>query len=257
MVKRLVVSASAISALVLASSGLAFGQARIGPGEQRGVAGAQTEFAFSLTRGGANVAVFGFNIVVTTAVAAAVEPVLKPDGQPGEIDCTVEPDLRDVLALVFDLRPAQNVFAVSFGDLSFPLTNIPRDGVVGRCKFRITTNTPPGQIPLLCDPTQGATSAADANGDDVSVTCADGVLVVEVPPTFTPTNTAAPNTPTNTPAATRAPTNTPPRTPTATVPRARDDEDDGCHIGAQSSSMMSWLLLAPVAPLVWRRRRAR
>jgi hypothetical protein len=129
--------------------------------------------------------------------------------------------------------------------------------VIGSCTIR-APSLPEGvtsaTVQLECSTGPGHTSSSDNEGNEHETNCELGLITIEVPP---PTNT-----PTNSPTATNTvppevATNTPTRTNTVPPSGGDDDDDDGCHIAAQGGSDLSWLLLAPAAILVLRRRRAK
>lgn len=258
---------SAIGALsLILNSGVVLGQVVVGPGDQTGAAGSVTEFAFSLQRNGADVAIFGFNILI--GGDEVYVPVLKERGERDEIDCTIENDLDDFINPLAFYLPDAGIIAISFGDLTFPLTHVDRDGVIGRCKFFIRIGTEPGDYPLPCDPAIGATSASDAGGNGLDIVCVNGTLRVLG---GAPTPTTWPEwTPTMGEGAERPPMR--PTTlafdPVEVFPNPWDSlisgsdvgesgERDGCNLAKQEGGGIAWALLVPAAFLTLYRRRAR
>jgi hypothetical protein len=93
---------------------------------------------------------------------------------------------------------------------------------------------------------------SDAEGNETDATGTNGsVTVAEASPTPTATATPEEPTATNTPAE---PTATATRTPRPGGGGGQDD--DGCQMVAPADASMGWILLAPAALLIWRRRRA-
>lgn len=249
--KKLIMSvliAGSLSVLPVAS----FAQVTVGLGEQTlEIGGAdEQEFVISFSGGAGEVSLWGF-VVEYDPATAAYEPIASEDGT---VNCTVEDDLGNISPLVFffpDRDPGQ--FRISYGDGSFPIAPFSRDGVVGRCPVRVLA-TEPGQFTLPC--IEGSTSASDASGSPLEVTCEDGTLNVVQRPTATFTPEASPTpTQTNTPEASNTPTNTPTNSPRPTS--SGGDDDDGCQVVAPANSSAGWLLLIPAAALIWRRRRSR
>ena len=133
---------------------------------------------------------------------------------------------------------------------------IPGGSVLYTCEVAIDSDVASGTYPLVCT-NQGA---SDPDGKAVPTDCDAGDVFVGVEPTATSTPTETPTatlTPVGNPTATV--TNTPSATPsasaTATRTRKPKDEDDGCQVVAPAESGAAWLLLLPVAALLWRRRR--
>lgn len=127
-------------------------------------------------------------------------------------------------------------------------TTIP-DGALYTCTFTVANDAAVGStIPLACS-NQGA---SDPEGGAINTFCVSGAINVQNPPTPTPTATTAP---TNTPTVPDEPTVPPTATRTNTrVPGGGGEDDDGCQVVAPASSHMTWLLFAPAALLLWRRR---
>ena len=164
----------AFAAVALVAS-TASAQVVIGPGNQSGRPGSDVEFRFSID-GSTMVSAFGFNILYAAATAPYA-PVLVA-GTTDTVDCTVESDLAaSVSPLVFSLTD-QGILAVSFGDFDFPVTVFGRTGLIARCTFHIKADATPGIVPLACDPSPAATTAADAQGADLPATCQDGTLTI-------------------------------------------------------------------------------
>jgi MYXO-CTERM domain-containing protein len=142
---------------------------------------------------------------------------------------------------------------------------IPSGSILYTCEVTIGSEVAVGTYPLVCT----NDSASDPDGNSVPTTCTAGDVIVgvqpitptitptstpSVTPTATPTVTATPNvSPTSTGTITPVPTSTVPPTPTRT--HKKNDEDDGCQVVAPSESGAAWLLLLPIAALLWRRRR--
>jgi hypothetical protein len=134
---------------------------------------------------------------------------------------------------------------------------IPSGSVLYTCEVSIASSVADGTYPLGCE----NAGASDPDGNAVATACDAGNVIVGVQPTVTSTPRPS-NTPTETPTATPegvpTATNTPAAPPTATATRTRGpkkDEDDGCQVVAPATGGEAWLLLLPVAALLWRRRR--
>lgn len=133
------------------------------------------------------------------------------------------------------------------------------DGDLASCTFGIAVGTPAGTAALEID-----VALADAAGQAVPATVADGAIIIDVPlptPTVTLTPTVTPTatvtlTPTLTPIP--IPSDTPTSTPTATrfVPIVIADNVDGCAVTPPGSGS-ALPLLGGLALLLTRRRRQR
>ena len=182
-------------------------QVLVGPGQQSGHAGEVVDFSFSMS-GDTSASAYGFNILYDPNSAVFV-PVLT-EGTTDTVDCTVAADLASHIdALVYSF-PDRGFIAVSFGDFSFPITSIGREGVIGTCKFMIKPGTSLAVVPLECDTSSGATTASDPNGNDIPAGCQNGTLTIQpqgtsaTPTAETPTATIPPP-----PSVTATPANPP------------------------------------------------
>ncbi len=136
---------------------------------------------------------------------------------------------------------------------------IPTGSVLYTCTVSIGSAVEDGSYPLACI----NDGASDPDGNAVSTSCDAGDVIVGVQP-ITPTNTPTPTpTVTTTPNGTVTSTATvtpPPPTATASATSTRtrkpkSNDDDACQVVAPAESGAGWLLLLPVAALLWRRRR--
>jgi hypothetical protein len=118
------------------------------------------------------------------------------------------------------------------------------------CEFSIPIDAT-GMIPLA----NSNCGASDPAGGALETNCVGGSITVDQGPeppsvTMTPTDgTPPPPRPTST-ARTRKPTAT-----RHGDPGNFDDDDDACQVAASSGSHLGWVILAPAALLVLRRRR--
>jgi MYXO-CTERM domain-containing protein len=165
--------------------------------------------------------------------------------------CVVNPGINKG-GTAFSFQPSGSVKALV---LALDNTDaIPTDSVLYTCQVAIGADVENGTtIPLTCS----EPGASDGEGNPVLVECSDGlVTVAEATPTPTsePTSTNTPDspTPTDTPDASPTPTNTSTNTPTRTPSRV---DDDSCAIVAPESTSTGWMLLLPMAGLLWLRRR--
>jgi MYXO-CTERM domain-containing protein len=131
------------------------------------------------------------------------------------------------------------------------------DGDLATCTFGIALGTPAGTAALEID-----VALANAAGQGVPATVADGAIIIDAPqptptitttPTITSTATVT-RTPTVTP--TPMPSDTPTNTPTATrfVPTVIADNVDGCAVGTPGNGSALPLLGAILLALTRRRR---
>jgi CSLREA domain-containing protein len=175
-----------------------------------GVPGQQVSFSVTLSAQGA--------LAVSAMAKATFDGINIPvvaleDGSP---DCTVNPDIRK--SFIFNFEPLDCVGAACTGVSAFifPTSQrvpIPDGSTVYTCRVMIAATAPVGEYPiLLSDVVLG-----NAEGDSLpNVSSMNGKIIVEAPPTPTPTDTATPtDTPTETP--TETPTQTATATPTPTV----------------------------------------
>lgn len=202
-----------------------------------------------------------------TAEVAATENVLSFAPETQIARCTVNPDInRDASA--FSLSPSGcapgvdcesiKALVLSFTDLS-PLedgtllyscdvVSVPA-GSAAAVVSGASTGTAEGTFPVLCS----EPGSSDPAGGPLSTTCSDGEVVV-VAPTATPTVTVEPTAP-PTEDATATPTEEPTEEPTNTRPPLGPDDDDSCAVVAPQSNSGGWMLLLPLAGLLWLRRR--
>jgi hypothetical protein len=134
-------------------------------------------------------------------------------------------------------------------------TTIMQGTLLYTCTFTVASDAALGTtIPLACS----NAGASDPDGGAITTTCQSGSIVVALANTATPTATA-------TTEVTVAPPTTPPTTGPTTVPPTNtpdgeddddffDEDDDGCQMVGPGSSHTGWLLFAPAALLLWRRR---
>lgn len=204
-----------------------------------------------------------------TTFPAGVGAVADLQGRP---TCSVNPALDKAATFSFlpsgctpgtDCTGVRAVIAADGNDDPIPT------GVLYTCEVSIAANVEAGSYPLTCE----NAAASDPFGNAVPTTCDAGDVFVGLQPTQTSTPTGTPTvTPTTTPTDTPTPTVTPDGAPTSTVtatppPTAtatrtatrtrgpKKDEDDGCQVVAPTAGGEAWLLLLPVAALLWRRRR--
>ncbi len=175
-------------------------------------------------------------------------------------ECAVNPGINKG-ATAFSFQPAactEGIDCESLKALVLSLNNvdpIPTGSVMYTCEVVIGPDAAVGSYPLTCSDE----GASDGEGQDVFIECIDGAVNVEIADTPTPvptsTNTPQDATPTPTmdqdPTATNTPTNTRTNTPPA------DIDDDSCAIVAPQSTSTGWMLLLPMAGLLWLRRRSR
>lgn len=176
---------------------------------------------------------------------AAARILAKTNGRP---DCLVNPDInKEATAFSFQPSGCTGDACLRVKALVLSLGNvdpIPNGATMYTCQVGIPSNATPGQcFPLTCS----APRSSDPDGVAVDTVCTDGEVCVPSP---TPTEDV-----TRTPTSTA--TNSPTRTDTPRPPNVGGDEDDGCQIAAPANSNSGWLLLIPVAGLLWFRRRSR
>lgn len=131
---------------------------------------------------------------------------------------------------------------------------IPPGTTLYTCTVAIADDAASGTYPITCS----NVLASNAEGMNVPATCINGEVVVGVQPTATRTSTPTHTptqglTPTHTP--TGSPTNTAVSTATSTRRPKPSTEDDGCQVAAAPAADATWRLLAPLALLLWLRRR--
>jgi len=185
--------------------------------------------------------------------------------------CTANPDImKNGTSFAFQ-PPSCTVGTTCTGvrALVLALNNvdpIPSGSVLYSCQIAIAENAT-GNVPLTCS-NAGASNPA---GGAVHADCTDGTIMVGGgTPAATATNTGGAATPTPTRAVTGGATGTPTRTggtPGGTATRTNTpgggpivvfpSDDDACAITSPANSSSGWMVLLPVAALLWIRRRSR
>lgn len=208
------------------------------------------------------------NLLDEAAEVAGTENVLSFSMEAAIVGCTFNPDImREASAVSFQptgCTPGDDCDSVKALVLSFSnLDPLPDDVVLYTCDVALaggtaaaTVSGTTGTFPIECSDA----GASDPEGNPLTIECVDGSVTIEEP---TPTPTMIPDTPTAT--ATETPsepeataTNTSPPDPTATNTRPTGGfDDDSCAIVAPESSSSGWMLLLPMAALLWLRRRNR
>ncbi len=205
-------------------------------------------------------------LIDSAAAVAGTENVLSFSPEAAIVGCEFNPDImREASAVSFQPSGCDEAaggceslkaLVLSFSNLD-PLP----DGVVlYTCDVALAGGTAAatvsgvtGDFPITCSETAGS----DPEGNPLTMECVDGTVTIEDEPTPMPTATETPTpedpTPTSTP---DEPTATPEATATNTRPPGGFD-DDSCAIVAPEASSSGWMLLMPMAALLWLRRRTR
>ena len=165
----------AACAVALLLSSAAAAQVAVGPEDWSGRAGRDVELPIVVS-GATDVSAFGFNILYD-ATTAPYAPVLVP-GSSNSVTCTVESDIADHISPLAFSFPSLGFIALSFGDFSFPITSMGREGTIATCTFHIADDAPLGPVSLVCDPSFAATTAADPNGQPIAATCQGATLTI-------------------------------------------------------------------------------
>jgi MYXO-CTERM domain-containing protein len=182
-------------------------------------------------------------ITFSGGIGAAISIVAKTDGTP---DCTVNEAINKNLSDAFQPPGCSGEECTGYKGIIISLENtdpIPA-GVLYTCNVHINDTAADGQTyPLTCS----SPGASTPDGDALPTSCTDGAITVGVVgPTATSTVGGA--TPTNTPGG---------GSPTPTFPFFPTEFDDGCAIASPADSQAGWLVLLPLAALLWLRRRSR
>jgi MYXO-CTERM domain-containing protein len=138
--------------------------------------------------------------------------------------------------------------------LSTANVNTIPDGVLYTCTFKVTGGTGTAVLENL------NFGSSDPDGNAVTTNGCNGKVVIGgAPPPETATPTETPTEEEEEPTVTPVPpTNTPVPVATATATvSAEEEDDDGCQIATSGQSGAGWLLLVPLAGLLWFRRRSR
>jgi len=203
------------------------------------------------------------NLLQEGVEVAGAENVLNFPAETEVIGCAVNPEIQRE-ASAFSLSPTgctggTDCDSVKALILSFTnLSGIPDGSVLYTCDLGLAGGSAAsvGTFAVTC--TEPGTS--DPEGNPLTTICSDGsVTIEESTPTPTPeptaTNTPEDEDPTPTPTDDGPPTatSTPTNTPTSTRPARVDD--DSCAIVAPQSTSTGWMLLLPMAGLLWLRRR--
>ncbi len=157
---------------------------------------------------------------------------------------------------------------INFGNLD----PIPDGSLLYSCDVGIpggtaaaTTSGVTGMFEIVC----ANPGASDSNGNTLETICNNAVVNVAPPPTDTPTmaptstatpevtETTPPTEPTTPPTEPTTPPTQPTTAPPTVDPGGNDADDDSCAIVAPQSSSSGWMLLLPLAGLLWLRRRSR
>ncbi len=174
---------SLLAALLGLPSASAQSQVALSPGAQTGSPGEIVEFAFGFEGDDSVVAGVGFTIVYGSNA-----PYI-PVNTDGVVDCAIEPGANADAGLPF-FDSKRNIFAVSFGDFSAPVSPIGKSGTIVRCRVKIKDDAALGTYPLTC--VADSASASSAEGAALVATCTDGVLNIVPLPTPEPTDTPGP-----------------------------------------------------------------
>lgn len=151
-------------------------EVRTGPGRQTLTIGAGVQdFAFVASGVAGAVSLFAFAI----AYDPVADPYVPVADENGAVSCTLSEDEPQADAFAI-FAEAQGELRLSFGDLSFPILNFARDGIIARCPVVLKDDAEAGEYPLECAPDADASSA---EGRPVPITCVGGMLTVAPPPT--------------------------------------------------------------------------
>jgi MYXO-CTERM domain-containing protein len=183
-------------------------------------------------------------ITFSGGIGAAISIVMKEDGSP---DCTVNEAINKNLSDAFQPPNCSGEECTGYKGIIISLENTDpiSAGVLYTCNVHINDTAADGQsYPLTCS----NPGASTPDGDAIPTSCTDGSITVGGGGTPTATGGAV-GTPTNTPTA---------GTPPPTIPTFPIAEfDDGCAVASPADSQAGWLVLLPVAALLWLRRRSR
>jgi MYXO-CTERM domain-containing protein len=210
------------------------------------------------------------NLLDSAAEVAATENVLTFGAETQITGCAVNPNImREASAFSFSpsgCTAGTDCESVKALVLSFSNLDPLADGtVLYSCDIALaggsaaaTLSGATGSYTIGC----AEPGSSDPSGAPLSTTCSDGTVSIVVPdtPTVAPTLTPVPTDtpfvePTDTPEPVATPTEGE-RDPTNT-PREPlfSGEDDGCAVVASQPSASGWMLLMPLAGLLWLRRR--
>jgi hypothetical protein len=247
------------------AGGAALGLSMMALSAQVSLAQGTVDIGMASGAAGTNVAVeVSLNGTGDQVIVAETNDIGFPPGAPiaakenGTPDCTLNSSIMKGNT-AFAFRPrncthgtdcnAIRATVISFNEAEAD-TDIP-DGVLYTCNVSIPAGATVGSVIALENQIAGITNI-DREDIDVTEASADGAVNVVEVPTNTPTATNTPEpTATDTPAEpTATSTNTP------HPPGGGGQDDDGCQMVAPAGSSMGWILLAPAALLIWRRRRA-
>jgi MYXO-CTERM domain-containing protein len=253
----LIVCGTAIAARAAVSIGVGSGQ-----GDPNGT----VQISVTMNSGGATVGGMQNDIVFDPALVDLAK----------KSDCKINPEIGDKLDACDEDPPTAPCKSLSsvledcpgvsnceagnkyFRGIIIALGNVQPipDGVMYTCTFAVKAGSGTAILQNL------NFGSSDPNGEAVTTEGCDGKVVIGAEePTETPTAT---ETPTDTPqevvpTATLTPV---PPTKTSTATRTTgtpgaDVDDDGCQIAASGQAGAGWMLLAPLAGLLWLRRRNR
>lgn len=179
-------------------------------------------------------------ITFSGGIGAAISIVAKSDGTP---DCTVNEAINKNLSDAFQPPNCTGEECTGYKGIIISLENTDpiAAGLLYTCNVHINDTAADGQTyPLTCS----NPGASTPDGDALPTSCTDGSITVGNVGTVTPTGGVGP---TNTPG-----------TPPPTIPTFPVAEfDDGCAVASPADSQAGWLVLLPVAALLWLRRRSR
>jgi len=146
------------------------------------VSGGEADIPFEMRRAGFEVAVLQFAILLGSGDTAVYEPVVGGGTHPDDVQCQIETDLSSGFGLGGVVQPDLGDVIVSLIPSLRSFEPLPRDGVFGRCRFRVEPGTAVGQYPLRCDHTPDAASASDTDGNTLPIRCEDGeITVIDIP----------------------------------------------------------------------------
>ncbi|MBX3028238.1 hypothetical protein KF840_25390 [bacterium] len=215
------------------------------------------------------------SLVTEVSVAGTQNDTLFPSGvgvvadNRGRPTCAVNPEIdkggTSFAFLPNGCTPGTSCQGVRALVLALDNVNpIPSGSVLFTCEVNIAPTVEDGTYPLTCE----NAGASDPDGNAIATGCDAGDVIVGVQPTPTETPSASPSvTPTSTPTATPegmptfTSTATPPPTSTSTASPTRTrkpssgNDDDSCQVVAPREGGAAWILLLPIAALLWRRRR--